>query len=92
MYSLSTVVESQVWDNLQAMLKEIHADERIVPCGVIHEGEKQIIFNNTFELLKAIQERIELKRKMIRFSLYNIDFETNKIILTIKSYVLSYKG
>lgn len=92
MYNLSIVVESQTWTSIEDLLNELHANERIVPCGVIHEGDRPIEFNNTFELLKAIQERIELKQIYIHYSLYNIDFETNKVISTIKDYILSYKG
>ena len=92
MYSLSIVVESRIWDTIEELLEELRADERTIPCGVIHEGNRPIEFNNVFELLKAVQERIELKQTMIRFSLFNIDFETYKVILTVKDYVLSYKG
>lgn len=92
MYNLSTVVESQTWDSIEDLLNELHADERVIPCGVIYEGNKPIVFDNTFELLKAIQERIKLKKQRIRCSLYNITFEINKVILTIEDYVLIYKG
>ncbi len=92
MYSLSTIIESQTWDNLEDMLEELHANERTIPCGIILDKNGKVEFTNTFELLKAVQERIELKQQTIRYSLFNIDFETNKVIATIKDYVLSYKG